>query len=167
MINLKRINEWGVSQAKLEFGKCCGSTKWVEAFIKSRPFHTTDSLFKVAESIWYALDKKDWLEAFSHHPKIGDLNAIKEKFHSTKHFAEGEQAGVQNASIETLTEFISLNEVYEKKFGYIFIVCATGKPAEEMLAVLKERIKNNAAIEIKIAMEEQNKITKLRLEKIL
>ncbi len=115
MINLKKINAWSSSQAKLEFEKCCGSTKWVERLLNSRPFNTTEALLKTAESIWYALNKKDWIEAFSHHPKIGDLNAIKEKFYSTKHFAQGEQAGVQNASIEILTEFIVLNEAYEKK----------------------------------------------------
>lgn len=147
--------------------KCCGSEKWINSMIREMPFNTKEEIFNNAEKVWYSLNKEDWLEAFSQHPKIGDINSLTEKFYSTKELAGNEQAGVNNASIETLTEFAKLNDEYEKKFGYIFIVCASGKSADEMLHIIKERIKNNSETEIKIAMEEQNKITKLRLEKLI
>ncbi|MCY7362321.1 MAG: decarboxylase, partial [Ignavibacteria bacterium] len=96
-----------------------------------------------------------------------DLNSLKEKFSSTKNLAENEQSGVNSASELTLTELSKYNEDYEKKFGFIFIVCASGKTADEMLSLIKERILNNPEDEIKIAMKEQNKITNLRLNKTL
>jgi 2-oxo-4-hydroxy-4-carboxy-5-ureidoimidazoline decarboxylase len=147
--------------------KCCGSEKWINSMIREMPFNTKEEIFNNAEKVWYSLNKEDWLEAFSQHPKIGDINSLTEKFYSTKELAGNEQAGVNDASIETLTELAKLNDEYEKKFGYIFIVCASGKSADEMLHIIKERIKNNSETEIKIAMEEQNKITKLRLEKLI
>ena len=130
-------------------------------------FNSLEELLKRSEEIWYSLDKTDWLEAFKHHPKIGDINSLKEKYSGSKDIAKNEQSGVKEASMVTLTELSKFNDDYEKKFGYIFIVCATGKSAEEMLSLIKARIKNDPADEIKIAMEEQNKITKLRLEKLL
>jgi len=147
--------------------KCCGSQKWIDKMTDEFPFETKSEVLEAASKVWYSLDKEDWLEAFSHHPKIGDINSLKEKFSSTKHLAGHEQSGVSEASIECLTELAKCNEEYEKKFGYIFIVCATGKSAGEMLESIKQRIKNGPEDEIRIAMEEQNKITKLRLEKLL
>ena len=107
------------------------------------------------------------MEAFAHHPKIGDLDSLKKKFASTSLWAAGEQSGVENPENQTITKLATKNEAYENKFGYIFIVCATGKSAEEMLLLLKERLKNNFEEEIAIAMNEQMKITRIRLEKIL
>lgn len=148
------------------FEKCCGAGKWVNEMLSSS-FDSEADLIKKSEKIWYSLDKEDWLEAFSHHPKIGDINSLKEKFSSSKNIAEKEQSGVEHATEETLSELSKLNIEYEKKFGYIFIVCATGKSAEELLALIKARIENDADTEIRIAMEEQNKITKLRLKNLL
>jgi 2-oxo-4-hydroxy-4-carboxy-5-ureidoimidazoline decarboxylase len=123
-------------------------------------------LLEIAESNWYACEVKDWLEAFSNHPKIGDLGSLKEKYRSTAHLAAGEQASVNQASEKILQSLADLNKLYENKFGYIFIVFATGKSADEMLALLKARLQNDPEKEIGIAMDEQNKITRLRLEKI-
>jgi 2-oxo-4-hydroxy-4-carboxy-5-ureidoimidazoline decarboxylase len=106
------------------------------------------------------------LEAFEHHPKIGDINSLKEKYPNTKEWASDEQAGINVASEEVLHAVAKGNEDYEKKFGYIFIVCATGKSAGEMRQILESRLMNNPDEEIQIAAEEQNKITKLRLEKL-
>ena len=107
------------------------------------------------------------MEAFAHHPKIGDLKGLEEKFASTKAWAGAEQAGVQQAGKQIVEEMAKLNEDYEKKFGFIFIVCATGKTAEEMLALLQSRLPNNYKEELRIAMMEQNKITRLRLHKLV
>lgn len=146
--------------------KCCGSVNWVNAMAKDFSLESRDKIFVNAEKIWYDLDEKDWLEAFTHHPKIGDLASLEKKFGSTKDFTTKEQSSVNHASMETIKELAEYNDKYEKKFGFIFIICATGKTADEMLALIKERINNDYQTELKIAMGEQNKITKLRLEKL-
>ena len=167
MNGLQKLNELSSEEAAELFSKCCGASKWLNQMINSRPFVTNKEIAECSEKIWRTLDEKDWLEAFKQHPKIGDINSLRKKYSSTKKFAVKEQSGVNDASLEVLEELAKLNNEYEKKFGYIFIVCATGKTAEEMLSIIKERIRNDAKAEIKIAMEEQNKITKLRLEKLL
>ena len=163
----EKINELTEEEASELFSKCCGAKKWISGMTDARPFNTVQNIFESARKIWSALDETDWLEAFKHHPKIGDINSLREKYSSTKQLAENEQSGVNQASNEVLEELSRLNDEYEKRFGYIFIVCATGKSADEMLSIIKSRINNDPQTEIKFAMEEQNKITKLRLEKLL
>ena len=124
-------------------------------------------LLEDAEEVWYECNEEDWKEAFAHHPKIGDMDSLKEKFASTAEWASGEQKGVNNASPQTLQALADANKLYEDKFGYTFIVCATGRSAEEMLGMLQSRLQNDPKEEIKVAADEQNKITKLRLEKLL
>ena len=122
-------------------------------------------LFEDAEEAWYECTEADWKEAFLHHPKIGDIDALRKRF-SSDQFAGNEQNSVNHASEKSLQLLAEGNKAYEEKFGYIFIVCATGKSVEEMLEFLNIRLRNSPDEEIKIAMEEQNKITKLRLEKL-
>ena len=148
------------------FFKCCSSLAWVENLSKKRPFNDLSHLVDEAESVWNSLGERDWLEAFSGHPQIGDLSTLKEKFGDTAGWASGEQSGVNVASDSTIRELADYNQKYLKKFGYIFIVCATGKSADEMLELLKSRIDNSPENELQIAGKEQFKITKLRLEKL-
>ena len=148
-------------------GTCCGATAWVTALNQQFPFATPAALYEAAEHIWDNLGEADWREAFTHHPKIGDVNALREKFASTATWAAGEQGAVRQASQETLEDLATGNEAYEQKFGYIFIVCATGKSADEMLALLQARLPNEPSQEIHVARSEQAKITRLRLEKLL
>jgi len=150
-----------------ELFKCCGSTKWAEELTNKRPFAGITDLLEKSDEVWSGCSDTDGLEAFTHHPKIGDLTSLEKKFASTKDWAGGEQAGVNSAKNETLADLANGNETYEKNFGYIFIVCATGKTADEMLEMLNQRLKNDAATELKIAMNEQNKITHLRLKKLI
>lgn len=124
-------------------------------------------LLEDAEEMWYACSKDDWKEAFAHHPKIGDVESLTKKFASTAEWASGEQSGVNIAAKETIEALAEGNRLYEEKFGYIFIVCATGKSAEEMLGLLRSRLSNSPNEEIQVAADEQNMITKLRLEKLL
>ena len=145
--------------------QCCGSTAWVKKMLSMPPANDLIDLFEDAEECWYSLSEKDWREAFSHHPKIGDAESLKKKF-ANDQFAGGEQSGVANASEQTLQALADLNKSYEEKFGYIFIVSAAGKSAVEMLGILTARLQNKPEIEITIAMDEQNKITRLRLEKL-
>jgi len=146
---------------------CCGSSAWINQMIRLMPFASIDDLLSKADKAWGTTNEQDWLEAFSHHPKIGDLKNLEQKFASTKKFAQGEQSSVNTAGKETLEQLVEGNSLYEKKFGFIFIVFATGKSAEEMLQLLNQRINNNRNTELKIASGEQQKITKLRLQKLL
>jgi 2-oxo-4-hydroxy-4-carboxy-5-ureidoimidazoline decarboxylase len=146
---------------------CCGATAWVAALNPQFPFATADALYSEAARLWYSLTEDDWREAFTHHPKIGDVRALKEKFASTATWAAGEQGAVKHATQETLEALAAGNDAYERRFGYIFIVCATGKSAAEMLVLLQARLPNEPSQEIHIARGEQAKITRLRLEKLL
>ena len=152
--------------------QCCGSSAWVN---KMLPFFPAEDLVEVledAEEQWYQCSEEDWKEAFARHPKIGDMDSLKKKFASTADriaigWASGEQSAVETASQQTIEALAKGNKEYEKKFGYIFIVCATGKSADEMLGLLTTRLLNDPKDEIEVAADEQNKITKLRLEKLL
>lgn len=166
-MTLHDLNTLPKQQLKEELTKCCGSSAWVS---KMLPFFPADDLVELledAEEQWWKCSEADWKEAFSHHPKIGDIESLQKKFASTAGWASGEQSGVNTASQQTLEELAEGNKQYEEKFGYIFIVCATGKSADEMLAMLEIRLQNSPEVEIEIAADEQNKITKLRLEKLL
>ncbi len=146
--------------------KCCGSSSWVNKMLPVFPVEDLVDLLESAEEKWNECSEEDWKEAFEHHPKIGDINSLKEKFASTKEWASTEQGGLNNASENIINELLRVNKKYEERFGFIFIVCATGKSAEEMLLVLNSRFNNPADKEIKIASAEQLKITNLRLEKL-
>jgi len=167
MAGLDNVNNIPDEEAKTEFLKCCGSSRWAEKMTTGRPYMGEDELFHFSDKIWFDMAKEDWLEAFTHHPKIGDIDSLAKKFADTKQWAEGEQSGVNSASRDVLQQLADGNQTYEDKFGYIFIVCATGKTAPEMLAILQERLPNEPETELKVAMKEQNKITRIRLEKLL
>jgi len=164
---INRFNDLEESKVIEEVKRCCSSQKWAQDFIKKRPFSSWDDMLKASETTWFQLSKEDWLEAFNGHAKIGDLNSLKKKYNNTKNWSEGEQKGVQETPESVLKELKTLNDLYEKKYAHIFIVCATGKTAEEMLSILKTRMNNDPDEELKKAAEEQNKITNLRLEKLL
>lgn len=165
-MTLHHFNTSTPQHLKEELFKCCGCSSWVKLLSEKIPFTSIEELKTESDKIWFSLKEQDWLEAFTHHPKIGDVKSLAEKFASTKQWASGEQSGVNAATQNVLTELKKLNDEYEKKFGFIFIVCATGKSAEEMLLLLKQRLPNNLADEIKIAANEQNKITHLRIDKL-
>ena len=141
---------------------CCGSTHWVAAMMGHFPFASEQLLVDKATTIWYEQNSEsDWRESFTHHPKIGDVKSLTEKF------AGKEQAGVAVATSETIAALAQANADYENKFGFIFIVCATGKSATEMLQILLDRLKNTAEEELHIAMGEQQKISIIRFKKLL
>lgn len=146
--------------------RCCGSGRWIDGMVARRPFHSRDGLVRAAREVWFSLTPADWLEAFTHHPKIGDRESLRRRFGASGHLSEKEQAGLSGASTTVVDALADANERYLEKFGYIFIVCATGRSAEEMLALLRERLKHDPAAEIHIAAEEQAKITELRLLQI-
>ena len=167
-MTLKELNQIPESDLADALRKCCGSTTWVNNMLAMFPVADEKTLMKGANNVWNKLSEADWREAFTHHPKIGgDVAALREKFASTSTWAEGEQAAVRQASQVILEALAAGNTEYEQKFGCIFIVCATGKSAEEMLILLQARLPNKPEDELKIAVGEQDKITCIRLEKLL
>ncbi len=166
-MTIQELNCLSAEELREEFFKCCGSTTWAEKLAAKKPFKNKAEILELSDKICANCSTEDGLEAFTHHPKIGDIKSLEKKFASTKEWAGGEQSGVNTAAQETLIALAKGNDDYENKFGYIFIVCATGKTADEMLALLNERLPNDATTEMKIAMNEQNKITHIRLEKLL
>ena len=165
---LKDLNRLDPKTLRNELKKCCGSEKWATMMCAQQPFESQDQLLALADKIWLEeCALQDWFEAFDHHPKIGDLQNLEKKLAGAKEWSGEEQSGVHKASKEVLMALAAGNRAYEKKFGYIFIVSATGKTAEEMLELLQERLGHDQQEEIIIAIEEQRKITKIRLKKLL
>lgn len=162
----KNLNELDESAAHQALENCCAAPAWISAMLTRRPFANDEDVTQAATSIWNSLPRDEWLAAFAAHPQIGDVNSLKKKYASTATWASNEQASVARASDDTLHELARYNQEYEAKFGYIFIVCATGKSAAEMLAILKSRMGNTADEELRIAAAEQLKITLLRLQKL-
>jgi len=163
----------GRAQAGIDYGtpeeareilsRACGSSRWVERMMARRPFVRDAKLLSVARVEWFGLTEADWLEAFSHHPRIGDRASLDARFPATHDLSTKEQAGVSVARAETIDALADANQRYFERFGFTFIVCATGKSAVEMLSSLRARLPNDRATELRIAAEEQAKITALRL----
>jgi hydroxyisourate hydrolase len=164
---LARLNAQPARDARAALERCCGSTRWVETMLAGRPFATPESLRRAAEAGFAALGPEDYREAFAHHPEIGaNLQELRQKFASTAALSWAEQAGASEASEATLQALAAENRRYRERFGFSFIVCATGKSASEMLAILRARFENSAHDELFIAAAEQVKITRLRLQKL-
>ncbi len=160
-MKLEEFNTLSIMEARAAFELCCGSQRWIDGMLMRRPYTSVEELQTAGREIWGILTPKDYTEAFSHHPRIGDINLLRVQW------AGDEQSGAKGASEETLQRIKNLNDDYYNKFGYIFIVCATGKSADEMLAILEERMKNDPKDELAIAAAEHAKITDLRLAKLL
>ena len=164
---LARFNSLPAGEAETELLQCCGSEDWARIMIAARPFANFDELSAKAEQVWWSIASSDWLEAFHSHPRIGEKKAAAATSDQSKRWSEAEQAAVSTAAEETLRELAKLNSQYEEKFGYIFIVCATGKGSDEMLAMLRARLENPAGQELRNAAAEQDRITQLRLKKLI
>lgn len=165
---IEGFNALRPSEAHEALERCCGAHRWVEGMIAARPFASPQAMFDAADRIWKHMGRHDILEAFDHHPRIGqDVASLRKKFASTAGWASQEQAGAASATEETLQGLAQGNKDYEAKFGHIFIVCASGKSAAEMLALLQGRLGNEPEAELAVAAEEQRKITRIRLEKLL
>jgi 2-oxo-4-hydroxy-4-carboxy-5-ureidoimidazoline decarboxylase len=180
-MQLDDLNALDADAAARELLQCCGSSRWARQMAASRPFASAEELIASADRYWAALDRADWLEAFAAHPRIGaagvdgadragadqrHAKALAERG-AAQDWSAQEQAGVGGAADATLLRFANLNRDYEARFGYIFIVCATGKSAAEMLDLLERRIWHDPETEIRLAGGEQRKIMQLRLMKLL
>jgi OHCU decarboxylase len=165
--SLTSFNSLPAAEARAELLKCCGSSRWAEGVAARRPFRSVGELLEAADRVWRGLTPEDWLEAFRSHPKIGERKAAAEVSAEARRWSEREQAGARGAPAETLAALAEANKVYEEKFGFIFIVCAAGKSAAEMLTILDARLGNERDAELRVAAEEQRRITRLRLQKLL
>ena len=164
---VERFNRLSEAEARRALERCCGAKRWVDGMLAARPFASGSALFDRADAIWRELEAPDFLEAFSHHPEIGaDLGELRRRFAATAALSEAEQAGASDASEATLRDLADRNRRYRERFGYTFIVCATGKSAHEMLAILEQRLQGAPDRELGVAAAEQAKITRLRLAKI-
>ena len=145
-------------EAERELLSCCGSRHWAGRMAGARPFASESELLSSADRFWNELSMEDWLEAFAAHPKIGERASGQ---------AAREQSGTRSASPEVIEGLAMANHDYEKRFGHIFIVCASGKTAQEMLDLCRRRLHNDPPEELAVATEEQGKIMRLRLENLL
>jgi len=145
---------------------CCGSSAWVQGMTVRRPFGTLSVLLDVADELWWSLLPDDWREAFDHHPRIGEQATIVAQSVQARGWSADEQRGATSASDDVRRALAEGNREYEHRFGHIYLVSAAGKSAEEMLALQRARMVNDAATELRVAAGEQAKITRLRLEKM-
>lgn len=158
------INALDIDSTKKLLLEFCSSTQWIESMVNARPYKDSEHMLSLAESLWLQASEADILEAFLGHPKIGDLNALKNKY---AHHATSEQGQVADAQEEILQQLQQCNERYEQQFGFIFIVCATGKSASQMLNLIKQRIINSRDDELRNGANEQLKIIHLRIQRWL
>lgn len=165
--NLAWLNELPPDKAESVFRDCCGSRDWARQMAAERPFAMRENLYQYAERIWWTLTAADHLEAFAAHPKIGSKQSGQKQANKSAEWSSGEQSAVKSAAGDVRDQLARVNRLYEEKFGFIFIVFATGKSADEMLAIAKARLGNSRQTEMRIAADEQRKITAIRLHKLL
>lgn len=162
---LAHWNTLDLEQAAEAIRACNGSGTWATLIAFNRPFAEPAHLFAMSDEVWRSLPEADWQEAFDAHPRIGEQKA-KAATDQSLAWSKGEQAAA-NPDAATLTELAEGNRAYEEKFGRIFIVCATGKTAAEILTILELRLSNDPQTELHEAAEQQRQITQLRLRKWL
>jgi 2-oxo-4-hydroxy-4-carboxy-5-ureidoimidazoline decarboxylase len=161
------LDDLSDAEAAARLRVCCGSHRWVDDMLAARPFGSAQHGYELADRIWTGLGRADWLEAFDHHPRIGEKKAAVAQDSTGAALSSREQSGVTSASDEIRQELASVNAEYERRFGYIYIVCASGKSARELLAMARERLGHDPDTELRVAAEEQRKIMQLRLAKLL
>jgi 2-oxo-4-hydroxy-4-carboxy-5-ureidoimidazoline decarboxylase len=145
---------------------CCGARRWGAAMVALRPIAGVANLSEEADRVWGTMEEADWLEAFASHPRIGERKASSGSGVSAG-WSEQEQVGTRDAAWNVMRELAEGNAAYEQRFGFTYIVCATGKTADEMLAILKRRLGNDRMAELREAAEQQRQIMQIRLGKWL
>ena len=164
---LGRWNALPTADAENEILPCCGSREWAKRLAASRPVVDQAALLRKSDAIWRRLSERDWMEAFHSHPRIGETRAAQPVHAQAANWSKEEQKGVAGENSDVRVALADGNRAYEQKFGYIFIVCATGKTAAEMLVILNGRLQNDGATELREAAEQQRQITQIRLKKWL
>jgi OHCU decarboxylase len=165
-LTLAQLNALPPAAAERELLSCCGSRAWARQVAAARPFADVESLLDAASRIWSSLSTEDWLEAFSKHPRIGE-RASRGSADVEREWSEGEQSRARDGAPAVLAELAMANAEYENRFGHVFLICASGRSADEILDEARERLNNDPEREIHVAAEEQRRITHLRLRKLL
>lgn len=164
---LDEFNRLPETAAREQLRMCCTAERWAALVCQDRPYANTDQLLKRSQQHWLTMEEADYLQAFGGHPKIGDVRSLKKKYAASSTLAAHEQAGMNTASDTVIQALADGNRAYEQKFDFIFIVCASGKTAAQMLELLQKRLGNGREDELKIAVAEQAKITRLRLLQLM
>lgn len=163
-MTLSELNSAPERSAYDALALCCVSEAWISGMLGARPFPDHASLKRSADLVWAQLGEADFLEAFEGHPRIGDVDSLKQKYAASGTLAAREQSGVAQASDSVIERLAAGNARYEKTFGFMFIVCASGKTAQQMSELLERRLGNTREQELNNAAEEQRKILQLRLD---
>jgi OHCU decarboxylase len=163
---LEKWNKTDVQSATDAMLACCGATRWAARMIALRPIPSVPELSEAADRVWQTMSESDWLEAFACHPRIGERKATPASQQSAS-WSRQEQVAMNAASKSVMDELAEGNLLYEQRFGFTYIVCATGKSAEEMLAILKRRLARDRMAELREAAEQQRQIMQIRLGKWL
>ena len=165
-MTVDEFNELSAAQAVQALTACCGSRRWVSAMIERRPFASIDAVIESANAAWRETNEADWREAFDHHPRIGETRSAARQGARAEGWSSGEQSLASTADAAVKRQLADANAEYEARFGHIYIVCAAGRSAEELLAIARSRLRNDPAVELRVAADEQRKITELRLRKL-
>jgi len=163
---LQSWNAAGADEALDAMIACCGSRRWAAEMVAKRPIPTIVELSATADDVWSRMEVADWMEAFACHPRIGGRKSARASAQSSA-WSTQEQSATNVAAEKVLAELAEGNALYEQRFGFTYIVCATGKSAEEMLAILNRRLASDRAKELREAAEQQRQITQIRLGKWL
>jgi len=166
-VSVEALNVLSAERAAELFRACCGALRWVDAMVSRRPFFSRDAVLQAADDEWSSMRESDWLEAFSHHPRLGEKMSAAGESAVARGWSASEQSAVVSAGADARIGLARLNQDYERRFGFIYIVCATGKSADELLELARRRMQNDRDAELRVAAEEQRMITRLRLEKLL
>jgi OHCU decarboxylase len=164
-LTLRDLNVLPPGEAEELLLACCGSRKWAQSLVERRPYRDVDDLLATSDDVWSRLTPHDWREAFSRHPRIGERATAGSGVE--RRWSGGEQSRAQRAAAPVLADLATANAEYERRFGHVFLICATGKSAEEILAAARHRLDNDPERELSVAAEEQRQITHLRLRKLL
>jgi OHCU decarboxylase len=165
--SVRDVNSMSADRAAVLLVDCCGSSRWVTRMVERRPFDSRNGVLAAADEIWRSLSPADFLEAFAHHPRIGEQSGAIPQGRQGSEWSANEQSALDAEDRELREELREINREYERRFGYVYIVCATGKTGAELLEIARNRLTNDAETELAVAAEEQRKITGLRLEKLL
>jgi OHCU decarboxylase len=165
-LTLAQLNSLPLLEAERELLACCGSRAWARAVAVARPYRDLDALLAASDRVWSRLSPDDWLEAFAQHPRIGE-RAAATATRIERQWSESEQSRAQESPPSVLAELASANAEYEDRFGHVFLICAAGKSADEILVTARMRLHNDPEHELRVAAEEQRRITHLRLRKLI
>ena len=164
---LQLLNTMSEGGARAALGDCCGAPRWIDRMAAARPFDNPERAFRASDEAFRDLSREEWLEALRHHPRIGETRADRRQSSRSVGWSASEQAGASSASASDLAELASLNQAYERRFGFVFLICATGRTLDEITRALRQRLANEPETELDVAADEHRRITRIRLEKLL